>query len=114
MSNVGPGRVFAHLTMLTWVRTFEPIRCPVLFEAPAAHRPCGWPLFIVRLLSGGRPLDVHAGGRPRQAGVSEADRQAVTHGTRVSVTIAAKIAATTPSTARGTMPIQYAGIGSSR
>ena len=44
----------------------------------------------------------------------QADRQAVTHGTRVSVTIAAKIAATTPSTARGTMPIQYAGIGSSR
>ena len=41
-------------------------------------------------------------------------RQAVTHGTGVSVTIAAKIAATTPSTARGTMPIQYAGIGSSR
>ena len=47
-------------------------------------------------------------------GVPQADRQAVTHGTRVSVTIAAKIAATTPSTARGTMPIQYAGIGSSR
>ena len=44
----------------------------------------------------------------------QGDRQAVTHGTRVSVTIAAKIAATTPSTARGTMPIQYAGIGSSR
>ena len=47
-------------------------------------------------------------------GLPQVDRQAVTHGTRVSVTIAAKIAATTPSTARGTMPIQYAGIGSSR
>jgi hypothetical protein len=47
-------------------------------------------------------------------GVPQEDRQAVTHGTRVSVTIAAKIAATTPSTARGTMPIQYLGIGSSR
>jgi hypothetical protein len=48
------------------------------------------------------------------SGKPAADRQAVTHGTRVSVTIAAKIAATTASTARGTMPIQYAGIGSSR
>ena len=47
-------------------------------------------------------------------GVPHEDRQAVTHGTRVSVTIAARIAATTPSTARGTMPIQYLGIGSSR
>jgi hypothetical protein len=46
--------------------------------------------------------------------VSRKRTEAVTHGTRVSVTIAAKIAATTPSTARGTMPIQYLGIGSSR
>lgn len=46
--------------------------------------------------------------------VPQADRQAVTHETRVSITITAKIAATTPSAARGTMPIQYAGIGSSR
>jgi hypothetical protein len=38
-------------------------------------------------------------------GIPQEDRQAITHGTRVSVTIAAKIAATTPSTARGTMPI---------
>jgi hypothetical protein len=34
------------------------------------------------------------------------DRQAVTHGTRATATIAAKVAATTPSTASGTMPIQ--------
>ncbi len=67
---------------------------------------------------GQAPVDMGqwSGAKPTTARCAEhaERRQAVTHGTRVSVTIAAKIAATTPSTARGTMPIQYAGIGSSR
>jgi hypothetical protein len=41
-----------------------------------------------------------------EEGIEVAGQQAVTHGTRASATIAAKVAATTPSTASGTMPIQ--------
>ena len=71
LSNVGPDRVFAHLTMLTWVKNFERVRCPVLFRGsrctPSMRMAC---VQVARLMHrGGRPV-----GRARCG--AAADKQA--------------------------------------
>ena len=74
VSNVGPGRVFAHLTMLTRFRTFERYGARYCSRLPLSTVHADGLCSNCAMSSGGGPVGrARCGGGRGQAGVSEAD-----------------------------------------